>query len=347
MSTASTGNDVMIGSDGTVIMMPEEVGAGEVQAEEKVDVKGKGVDRSEQEQDPSVVSSGTEDTATPPVAQAAAFFSRLQSQISHNPNFLELSKNLTNLQSSVSTNLSHLPASLQTNLTQLQTQLASIDLKDLKESTRLADEYITRGETWIQELGLEVTKEVTRIAKDAVRVVPPTDGDGKLTKREQRLRKEERVAMGRKEGLLMRLRKDSGIILLVDPAKPPAPIPTAPVDGAATTSPENLSSSTPSLSASTSSLVPSDTREAFSKFLQTIEDRGGLEGLSWNERIVNELEAAGDEEEGGLRKSLKELVPGTMTMEAFWTRYFFRVSQIEEDEVRRKKVLEGRFRVDL
>lgn len=331
----------MIGSDGTVIMMPEEVGAEEAQAEEKVDVKGKGVDRSEQEQDPGVASSGLQGTATPPVAQAAAFFSRLQSQISHNPNFLELSKNLTNLQSSVSTNLSHLPASLQTNLTQLQTQLASIDLKDLKESTRLADEYITRGETWIQELGLEVTKEVTRIAKDAVRVVPPTDGDGKLTKREQRLRKEERVAMGRKEGLLMRLRKDSGIILLVDPAKPPAPIATSPTEAA--TTPENMTSSTPSLSASTSSAVPSDAREAFSKFLQTIEDRGGLEGVSWNEQIVNELESVGDEEEGGLKKSLEELVPETMTMEAFWTRYFFRVSQIEEDEVRRKKVLEGKF----
>ena len=56
--------------------------------------------------------------------------------------------------------------------------------------------------------------------------------------------------------------------------------------------------------------------------------------------MANELEVAG-EGETGLKASLAKLVPPTMTAEAFWSRYFFRVEQIGEDEQRRKQVLEG------
>lgn len=297
-SSASTG--VVIGADGTPVILDEP----------RVD-KGKGVDRSGDDD-------GVE--GPNPGAAAAAFFSKIQTQLAANPNVQGLSKNLATLQSSVQTNLSHLPASLQTNIAQLQTQFAHIDIA---EHQKVAEGYLHKGEHWLADFSTEVAK----LAKDAVKVLPPTESElssERTKKREERLKKAEQVALGRKDILVQRLRSDSAI-LLVDPAQPPLP-PSSSADAPSADAPP----------------APADTREAFSKFLQGVEDAGGFEGESWTARVANELEVA-PSGEAGMRASLGKLVPETLTAEAFWSRYFFRVSQIVEDEQRRKQVLEGAF----
>lgn len=296
LSEASANVDgVMIGADGTPILT----------AAPRMD-KGKGVDRTQDETPTSPnPNSGN------PTAAASAFFAKIQAQITSNSNVQELSKNLVTLQSNVTTNLSHIPTSFQTNLSQLQAQLAHIDLG---ESQKLAEDYVHKGEAWLAEF----STEIGRLAKDAVKVVPPSAEEMDRTKiREARLRQAEQVAVGRKDTMIQRLREDPAV-LLVDPAQPPSPS----SDGTSTRL---------------------DTRESFARFLQSIEDGGGLEGEVFEKRISDELSAAGEGEKS-LTSSLRATVgtaPSQLTREAFWSRYFFRVGQIEDEEQRRKQVLEG------
>lgn len=272
----------------------------------KVD-KGKGVDRSgsiaEGSTSPSV---GADEDEPTPAAAAVAFLSNLQSQIVSNPNIGELTTNLQKSLTTVQSNLSHLPSSFQTNLTNLQAQLPHIDAK-------IAENYLQQGEHWLADF----TEEVGRRAKDAIRVVPPTAAEAK--KSEERAK--DQVAVGRKDTLVFRLRGDREL-LLVDPAQSPPPAP-APVE---------------SLSESTSTpQPPPDLRESFSRFLQAIEDRGGFEGESFAAQVKEERS------DSTLNKTFVELVPSKLTQEAFWSRYFFRKALIEDEEKRRKKVLEGSF----
>ncbi|ORY39204.1 hypothetical protein BCR35DRAFT_311491 [Leucosporidium creatinivorum] len=301
----ASGGGVVIGADGMPIIIDDPAPA-------KVD-KGKGVDPSERGEGgdaPATAQDGGEDATANPGAAAAAFFAKLQSQVASNPNVKGLSKNLQTLQTSVQSNLSHLPASLQTNLTQLQTQFAHIDLAD---TSKHAEDYLHKGEHWLAEF----SNEVQRLALDAVKVVPPSEAamsDERSKKREERLRKAEQVAVGRRDLLILNLRGDKEG-LLVDPAQPPAAATTVgeAVEGAA-----------------------ADLREAFSRFLQAVEDRGGFEGEEWIKQVEEEVEAGGEK----LAGLVKSLVPEKLTKEAFWSRYFFKVAQIDEDEQRRRKVLE-------
>lgn len=288
---------MFVGADGNVVFIST-VGSG------KKDLKGKGVDRSEHSGE-TVEGTGSEAASTTsteptPAAQATAFFSKLGTQLSSNPNFTTLSKNLSNIQSQVSTNLATLPNSLTSNLNHLSNQLNSIDLHD---STKKAEEYLAKGEGWISELG----NEVGRLAKEAVTVLPPTS-TGTMSKdkeREERIKAAEQVAVGRKETLLLRLRSEAAIILVVDPSQP---------SGSAT-----------------------DTSESYAKFLKTIQ----VGSDEFKTKIENELALTVNHAGEQLKEALAELVPSSMTSEVFWERYFFRVSQIEEDEIRRKRVLSG------
>ncbi|KAJ3554965.1 hypothetical protein NM688_g2834 [Phlebia brevispora] len=47
------------------------------------------------------------------------------------------------------------------------------------------------------------------------------------------------------------------------------------------------------------------------------------------------------EEGDALQKTMDVLVPSEMPSETFWTRYFFRVHQVEAEEERRKALIEG------
>ncbi|KAI0314118.1 hypothetical protein OF83DRAFT_472513 [Amylostereum chailletii] len=64
---------------------------------------------------------------------------------------------------------------------------------------------------------------------------------------------------------------------------------------------------------------------------------GGILGATWKTRINDELTEAGE----GLTASRDSLVPSEIAEDVFWTRYFFRVYQIEQEEERRKALLAG------
>ena len=42
-----------------------------------------------------------------------------------------------------------------------------------------------------------------------------------------------------------------------------------------------------------------------------------------------------------LTSHILRIVPGTLTEDEFWTRYFFRVYQVEREEARRKAIIQG------
>ena len=285
----------MIGADGTPIITQSTTPRPNDAI--KKDAKGKGVDRSQHS--PSIESTSTDFPLNPSLATASAFFTKLQSQIVASPNLIELQKNLNTLQHSVSTNLNTFPQSLQSNLHQLQDQIKGLDLH---ESTKLAEAYLEKGESWFSE----VSGEIAKLAKDAVKIVPPPGSAGARDVAEGAKR-----ATGRKDVLMQRLREDHSL-LAVDPAQPP------------------------------SNHDSPDLREQFSSFLAAVEESGGLEGDIFERRIAGELESAKGEGEKSLKGNLESFMgEGGLTKEAFWSRYFFRVGLIEQEELARKQVLAG------
>lgn len=194
---------------------------------------------------------------------------------------------------------------------------------------------------------------------------------------EQRRKDAEVAAAGRKESLLHRVRSDPAV-LLVDPGQGPASTSTT-----TPTARKSMDGGVPgdaidTVAAATTPTPTVDTREAFARFLAAIEDKGGLEGEAWKTRVQNELDnvpalqntynALGEcltamEHTGHssvirnhqaasstcalLMRIASTAVPNTIPAEAFWTRYFFRVQQIEEDEARRREILESECPHDL
>ena len=266
----------------------------------KVDTKGKGVDRGvegETSATPATEAPAGDADEPTPAAQAAAFFSKFQSQIAANPNIHDLTKNLTTIQESVQSGLAHQTTAFQSNLAQLQDQLAHLDLV---EQQKKASGLISKGEGWIAEL----SHEMSRLAKDAVKIVPAAEAEQAAARkrdREGRLAKAEQVAAGRRDQLLFKLRTDKALVI-ADPAQ-----------------------------------GGEEEATKWTAFLAQVEDKGGLEGEVWAAEIAEELDQAGE----GLGATLAALVPAHLTKEAFWSRYFFRAAQIDEDEKKRKQVLEG------
>ncbi|GAA5910127.1 hypothetical protein JCM6882_006523 [Rhodosporidiobolus microsporus] len=308
---AGEGQRVVVGPDGGLIVVDEvekkekeEVVFDEAEGEDgaegkKDDVKGKGVDRGE---GPSTAAMNDASSAASqeqiPAAAASAFFRSLSTA----PQFQSLSRDLHSLQ----TNLS-------SNLTNLQTQLSHLDVAgELKETQKLAEGYLHKGEGWLADF----SKEVGKLAKDAVRVVPPTGtgagdrlaGSGTAVQ----------SGLSRRELLLYRLRTDPSI-LLVDPALPPPP------------------SSAPDVK---------DTREAYAAFVASLQSTlDGFDTPQFREKVAAELEEGG-EALAALKERLTsasgegEGEEGGLSEEAFWGRYFFRKGEIEEEEGRRKRVLQ-------
>ncbi|KIJ40944.1 hypothetical protein M422DRAFT_32059 [Sphaerobolus stellatus SS14] len=73
-------------------------------------------------------------------------------------------------------------------------------------------------------------------------------------------------------------------------------------------------------------------------FMQEVEEKGGFESESWKAKVEATLNGEDGNELIELRNTL---VPSELDEETFWTRYFFRVHQIEREEERRKALLEG------
>ncbi|BGP18747.1 hypothetical protein JCM10213_003054 [Rhodosporidiobolus nylandii] len=290
---------VVIGADGVLIVMDEPVRAPAALAA-KEDVKGKGVDPAERGAvDEAQQAAAAEQT---PAAAASAFLRSLSSRASaaSAPQLQALQKDLSSLRSGLSTNLEH-----------LQSQLGQLNVgEELQQTGKLAEGYLHKGESWFAEFSAEVGK----LAKEAVRVVPPVPGNSSPTQQTQGRQAGSGVAVtqavGRKVALLYRLRTDPSL-LLADPALPPTPSSDA-----------------------------KDVREAYAAFVASLQ-QSTLDGFGtpvWGEKVAAELAEGGE----GLAKTLRELTEqGEMSEEAFWTRYFFRKQEIEEEEGRRRRVLQG------
>lgn len=238
--------------------------------------KGKGVDRE---------GGDSQDHHETPAAAASAFFASL----AKNQNVKDLSRNLTSLQSNLSTNLH-----------QLQSQLSHLDLS---EGQKVAENYLHKGEHWFQEFSAEVGK----LAKDAVKVVPPGASAGAGMPPARASLEKAAGGLSRREQLVYKLRSEPPVFL-VDPATPP------------------------------SAAGAPDSREAFAQYLANVQQaHGSFESESFAALVQRELVEGGEV----LRKTRDELVPAQLSDEAFWTRYFWRKQQIEDEEERRKKVLQG------
>ncbi|GAA6008843.1 Dos2p [Rhodotorula paludigena] len=264
---AAQNQGVVIGADGMPVILDDVPPA-------RVD-KGKGVDRE---------GGDSHEHQETPAAAASAFFASL----AKNQNVKDLSRNLTSLQSNLSTNLH-----------QLQSQLSHLDLS---EGQKVAENYLHKGEHWFQEFSAEVGK----LAKDAVKVVPPGASAGAGTSAARASLDKAAGGLSRREQLVYKLRSEPSIFL-VDPADPPS-TPGAP-----------------------------DSREAFAQYLASVQQtHGSFESESFQALVQHELVEGGEV----LRKTRDELVPAQLSDEAFWTRYFWRKQQIEDEEERRKKVLQ-------
>ncbi|GAA5843166.1 hypothetical protein JCM3766R1_005257 [Sporobolomyces carnicolor] len=249
--TSNQSSGVVIGSDGVPII---------VEAPE--DVKGKGVDRSNE---PDVN----------PSAAASAFFSKVQHQ-------------LASMQDQAPQALH----SLSTNFSQFQDQLSHLNLGSATTS-----EYLHKGETWFNEF----KDEVSKLAKDAVQIVPPTATQSRTSEEITLIN-----GMTRKDTLLYRLRSDPSAFL-VDPSLPPLP----------------------------SATDSTDHRSAYSDFLSTLPSTAALAD---SDQVKLEREKGGQVLER-TRRDVVAQEGGQIDDEEFWRRYLFRVHLIEQDEEKRKKVL--------
>ncbi|KAH9924895.1 uncharacterized protein B0H18DRAFT_955294 [Fomitopsis serialis] len=78
-------------------------------------------------------------------------------------------------------------------------------------------------------------------------------------------------------------------------------------------------------------------REAFAAWTaREVDAKGGIDGAVWSKRIEDET---AEREE--LATLLEPLVPAEIDASTFWTRYFFRVHQVEREEERRRALLQG------
>jgi hypothetical protein len=284
--------------------------------------------------DPEVTSSLRQEH--PDVPSTNTLFSRLQAGLP------------PNIVAAVS---SHLPESLRhasenIDLVQLRTNLLN-EFQRVQGVTRTqAEEYVHKSETLLRE----AMKEAGEVLRDAVKIIPPEDNqsnggaglvwdgsdmwslpeplDSTAPEREQR--PESRVQQGstdsvatRAEFLLRRLKHDPAIIRH-DPE------------------------------------TDASLKELYSTWISSEVDSkdGGIDGEAWSAKSSALLDdpVAGEplkdtRDTLGLLPSsypcyaevFHVIVPSEMTRSTFWTRFFFRVHQIEVEAEKRKALIEGSY----
>ncbi|KAF7790359.1 hypothetical protein EIP86_001314 [Pleurotus ostreatoroseus] len=239
------------------------------------------------------------------------------------------------IQSSLPANLAstvqaQLPESLRQgagsiDLAQLRTTLTT-EFQRVQGVTRAqAEEYVHRSEGLLHE--------ASEFLKDAVKVVPPessstnagvlwdgsdvwmlpdmpsaSDAKGKGKERQSGDGRSSgevlRAGATRAEALLTQLRHDPEVIK-ADPATDPR------------------------------------TKELWEEWVKKEVDSEahGILSEKWTIELQQALQESQDG--GALQKTMEILVPSVMTSETFWTRYFFRVHQVEAEEERRKALIQG------
>ncbi|KDQ57772.1 hypothetical protein JAAARDRAFT_58356 [Jaapia argillacea MUCL 33604] len=266
-----------------------------------------------------VASTSTQSEEAVPTSPTQTFFSRLQSSIP--PNLVATVQN-------------HLPEPLknaQTNVdfAQFRASLSS-EFQRVQGLTLVqAEEYVHKSE----ELFKEAVKEASVFLKDAVKVVPPEEaeegsgysglvwdgsdvwmlpstsatptgkGKGKERAVGGRISEEQRAVATRAQAMLRSLRHDPEVIR-IDP------------EG------------------------DERVKELFVTWNQAeiAEKEGGIGHPDWKAKVSEALQG---QDGDAIKATLDAVVPADMTEDVFWTRYFFRVYQIEHEEEKRKAVLQG------
>jgi len=81
-------------------------------------------------------------------------------------------------------------------------------------------------------------------------------------------------------------------------------------------------------------------KECYNNWLgQEVDVNGGIEGPAWTEEANALLEEPNDGP--ALQETQDKLVPSEMTKSTFWRRFFFRLHQINQEEERRKVLIES------
>ncbi|KAG1735140.1 uncharacterized protein EDB91DRAFT_1238309 [Suillus paluster] len=257
--------------------------------------------------------------ATGSLSTSQSIFARLQSSLP--PNI-------------VSTVQAQLPESLKhpqnIDLSQLRTTL-STEFQRVQGVTRAqAEEYVHKSEHLLRE----AMKEAGEVLRDAVKVIPPEEsggsssqgliwdgtdmwllpmaeggdvkGKGKETNSgpsSRRQSEDARQAVATRAQALLKQLKSNPEIIKLDPE------------------------------ADTSG----ETFHAWVSEMQSKDEHPGTK--VWSERVASALS---DTEDGQtLQETFDALVPSMLSDEEFWTRYFFRAYQIEQEEMRRKTLIHG------
>ncbi|OJT13400.1 hypothetical protein TRAPUB_10035 [Trametes pubescens] len=284
--------------------------------------------------DTATETSDSHDTAegstSQPTSQPQTLFARLQASLP--PNL-------------VATIQTQLPESLRETLQNARVGSASLSALDfaqlrgtitseLQRVQGATEEYVHRSEDFLREAG--------EFLKDAVKVVPPQEGDdgypgliwdgtdvwmlpssagpatpsgdgkGKGKEREGRSSSSSgrpsvdtlRAVATRAESMLKQLRHDPEVIK-ADPHE------------------------------------DEKVRELFSGWLaaEVASEEHGLGTAAWHKKVDAAL--ADSTDGAALKVTMDTLVPELLTEDEFWTRYFFRVYQVEREEARRKAIIQG------
>ncbi|KAJ7178330.1 hypothetical protein C8R43DRAFT_973001 [Mycena crocata] len=260
-------------------------------------------------------------TASPSAPEASSsssagvqnLFSRLQSALP--PNIV------STVQSHIPETLKH--ASENIDLAQLRTSLTA-EFQRVQGVTRVqAEEYVHKSEALLRE----AMKEAGEVLRDAVKVIPPEEaqsssGSGNLiwdgadmwmlpfdssdtsAKGKDRVGRQstdtQLAVATRAESLLKRLKHDPEIIKH-DPE------------------------------------ADAGVKEFYGQWLGSVM-KDGIDGEEWTSKIAAVLNESADGQ--ALKANQDALVPAEMTRETFWQRYFFRVHQIEQEEEKRKALLQ-------
>ncbi|KAG2079142.1 hypothetical protein BDR04DRAFT_1040987 [Suillus decipiens] len=251
------------------------------------------------------------------LSTSQSFFARLQSSLP--PNI-------------VSTVQAQLPESLKhpqnIDLSQLRTTL-NTEFQRVQGVTRAqAEEYVHKSEHLLRE----AMKEASEALRDAVKVIPPEEsggssyqglvwdgsdvwmvpmegdvkGKGKETDlgiSSGRQSEDARQAVATRAQALLKQLKSNPEIIKLDPE----------ADAASKT---------------------------FHTWMSEAHRKDEHPGTTfWSERIARTLSDPDDGQT--LQETFDALVPSILSDEEFWTRYFFRVYQIEQEEIRRKALIHG------
>ncbi|CAE7228590.1 unnamed protein product [Rhizoctonia solani] len=268
-----------------------------------VDTKGK---EKEVEDDTATIKSGSPTTETDPAMPAGGtFFARLQANLP--PQFAPAAITAT-LQSQLTTAQAQagaLRTSLAANIQRIQ-QEGNVPIS-LAQAEKLAGEYVHRSE--------ELLKGAGAFLKDAVHVIP-AEGSGDT------------------RGVVW---DGSDIWMMPSPMAPGTPAPEAASGRSALTHSEALLKRLKS-DPEVLQIDPmaSSAKENYEKYLIGIDTNS----TQWTTRI-REVISETSEDTDALLATKEKLVPESISEDEFWKRYFFRVQQINEDEEKRKMILEA------